>query len=182
MQLPLQITFRNVSASDPIDAYVRQRAAKLGTFYKRITGCRVAVEAPHRRRRSGRHWRVRIDLTVPGHEIVVSRVPEDSVANQDVYAAIDQAFDEAGRRLEDHIRRIRDVMPHESEYRTGRVTKLWGFEGYGFLAGADGTEVYFHRNAVRSGAFDRLHIGSKVRFLEEMGDKGPQASAVVPSD
>lgn len=116
MDLPLQVTLRNHSSSPAIDTYVRSRAAKLGTFYGRITRCHVAVEAPHRHRRGGRPWRVRIDLTVPGHEIVVSRTPDLNLANHDVYAAIDQAFDEAGRQLEDYIRRLRDVKRHAGRY------------------------------------------------------------------
>jgi cold shock CspA family protein len=50
---------------------------------------------------------------------------------------------------------------------------------YGFIAAKDGSETYFHRNSVRHRAFDRLQIRSKVRFVEEMGEKGPQASTVT---
>jgi cold shock CspA family protein len=35
-------------------------------------------------------------------------------------------------------------------------------------------EIYFHRNAVLDGAFDRLSIGSEVAFVEEEGEKGPR--------
>jgi ribosomal subunit interface protein len=183
MELPIQITFRGIPQSDAIDAYVRDRAAKLETFSARITGCRVAVEAPHQHQQSGRPYRVRIDLTVPGGELVVNNAPDENPINQDAYAAIDQAFDQMGRRLQDHLRRQRgDVKPHEEAYRDGRVKKLWTYEGYGFLETADGSEVYFHRNSVLNGAFDRLKIGAKVRFIEEIGDKGPQASTVTFHD
>ena len=48
----------------------------------------------------------------------------------------------------------------------------------GFIEAADGGEIYFHRNAVLDGAFDRLVVGSEVVFVEEEGDKGAQASTV----
>jgi ribosomal subunit interface protein len=183
MMQPLQITFRDIDHSDALEAYVRQRADKLDTFFPRIVGCHVALESPHRRRHAGRHYRVRIDLTVPGNEIVVSHAPSDALTNQDLYAAIDQAFDQVGRRLEDHARRTRgDVKVRAEPYRYGRVVKHFGYEGYGFIASAETGEVYFHRNSVQNNAFDRVKVGSLVRFVEELGDKGPQASTVVLAD
>jgi cold shock CspA family protein len=179
MQLPVQITFHGIAPSDAIEAHVRKCTDKLETFAGRVTGCRVTVEAPHRHQQTGRHYRVRIDLTVPGAEIVVGRAPDEDLTNEDVNAAVDQAFDRMQRRLEDHIRRQRgDVKPHASEYSAGRVTKLWSYEGYGFLETADGSEVYFHRNSVLNDGFEQLKVGSAVQFIEEVGEKGPQASSV----
>jgi ribosomal subunit interface protein len=180
MPLPIQITFRDIPHSDAVEAYVRDRAAKLETFSGRITGCRVVVEAPHKHQKSGRHFRVRVDLTVPRGEVVVSHAPDENPTNEDAYAAIDDAFDRVGRRLEDHVRRQRgDVKPHDGAYRAGRVSKLWSYQGYGFLETPDGAEIYFHRNSVLRDAFGRLEIGSTVRFIEEDGKKGPQASTVT---
>lgn len=179
MTLPIQVTFRDMTPSDAVEAYVRRRAAKLEVFSARITGCRVAVEAPHRHQRTGWRFRVRIDVSVPGSEVVVSHTPQDDATYENAYAAVDDAFDRLGRRLEDYVRRQRgDVKTREDPYRDGRVSKLWTDEGYGFIE-ADGTEIYFHRNSVRHHAFDRLTIGSAVRFVEEAGEKGPQASTVT---
>lgn len=177
--MPIRITFRDMTPSDAIEQYVRQRAEKLETFAARITGCHVTIEMPHRHQRSGRHFRVVIDVTVPGAEIVVANAAENDV-NEDVYAAVDAAFDRAGRRLEDWMRRQRnDVKPHDTEYRPARVVKLWSYEGFGFLETPDGAEVYFHMNSVLDGAWNRLAIGSEVRFIEALGEKGPQASTVA---
>jgi len=60
----------------------------------------------------------------------------------------------------------------------GRVSKLFAHEGYGFIATGEGREVYFHRNSVLNGGFDRLDVGTRVRFAEEAGKEGPQASTV----
>jgi ribosomal subunit interface protein len=178
--MQVYITFRAIPHSDAIEACVRQHAAKLETLSGRITGCHVAVESPHRHKQTGKQFRVRVDLVVPGSEIVVSHVQGDDVANNDAYAAVDEAFDRISRRLEDHIQRQRGEVKHrESAYRTGRVAKVWSYEGFGFTETEDGGEVYFHRNAVTEHAFDKVAIGSAVRFIEEAGDKGPQASTVV---
>jgi len=58
------------------------------------------------------------------------------------------------------------------------VVKIFPGEGYGFLEDDEGREIYFHRNSVLDGAFQRLEVGSEVRFAEEAGEKGPQASSV----
>ncbi len=179
MQLPLQITFHGVPHSDAIEQYVRTRAEKLDTFAPRLMSCRVAIEMPHKHAHHGEHYRVRVDITLPGGEIVVERVPGADHAYEDLHAAIDAAFDDAGRRLQDFVRRQRgDVKPHERS-RHGVVTKLFSYEGYGFLRTPEGEELYFHRNAVLDGAFDRLKLEARVRFVEDTAESGPHASTVA---
>lgn len=180
MQTPLQITFRGVPSTEPIESYVRRRADKLERFFDRITGCHVMIETPHRHKRHGHHHRVRIDLIVPGDELVVARDPAERKVNEDLYASIDAAFDDAQRLLEDHVRTQRgDVKPRVAPSRHGRVAKLYTYEGYGFIEPPEGGEIYFHRNSVLNDGFGRLAIGTRVRFVEEDGVKGPQASTVA---
>jgi ribosomal subunit interface protein len=174
MKLPLQITTRNVSISEVVKDDIREKAAKLDHFSDHIMGLRVMVEAPHRHHRQGVRYLVRIDITTPGTELVIKRQP-----HEDIYVAVRDAFDAARRKLEDYERRIRrDVKFHESMPHA-RVSKLFLGEGYGFLETPDGHEVYFHRNSVLNGAFDRLTVGTEVRFVEKLGEKGPQASTVA---
>jgi ribosomal subunit interface protein len=113
MHLPLQITFHEIAHSDAVEDYVRKRAAKLDMLSERITRCRVALEQPHRHARHGGHFRVRVDVTLPGGEVVATRSPDDAKTYEDLYAAIDSAFDDVARRVQDFIQRQRgDVKPH----------------------------------------------------------------------
>lgn len=96
MKLPLQITSRNVSLSDAAEQAIREKAAKLDHFYDRIMGCRVLVEAPHRHQNQGNQYNVRLDITVPGSEIVIKREE-----NEDLYIAIRDAFEAAQRKVKD---------------------------------------------------------------------------------
>jgi ribosomal subunit interface protein len=179
MTLPPQITFHGVTQSDAIADYIAKRAEKLDTFYDRIQSCRVAVEAPHKHKHEGRPYRIRVDLAVPGSEIAVSR-DSSAVANEDVYAAIDAAFDDAQRRLQDYARLRRgDVKVHEEQSKHGNVTKLFPQEGYGFLQTEEGDELYFHRNSVLNEAWGRMQVGARVRYVEAEGDDGLHASTVV---
>jgi len=107
MQQPLQITFRNMDASAAIEDDIRDKAGKLEQFCDQIMGCRVMVEALHRHHHKGHLYHLRIDLTVPGHEIVVSRDPAKHQAHEDPYVAVRDAFDAARRQLEDYVR-VRD--------------------------------------------------------------------------
>ena len=71
----LQTTFRNVDASPAVEARVQEEAEKLGKYFERITSCRVIVEAPHRHHLHGESFHIRIELRVPGKELVVAHEP-----------------------------------------------------------------------------------------------------------
>jgi len=110
MQIPLQVTFRNLTHSDAIEAEVRKRATKLEQFCDHITSCRVTVETVGKHQHQGRRYNVHVDLTVPGGEMVIAHNHSD----EDVYVAIRDALDAAKRRLEDLVRRQRgQVKQHE---------------------------------------------------------------------
>lgn len=173
MQTPLRITIRDLPPSAAIENHIREKAAKLEQFYPRIMGCRVVVETPGKHKHQGRLFNVRIDLTVPGGELVVGRD-----LNEDMYVALRDAFDAARRRLEDYGRRQRgEVKSHELASR-GRVARLFPEAGYGFIEAHDGREIYFHRDKVVTPDFARLEVGTEVQFIEEMAGEGRQAKRV----
>jgi ribosome-associated translation inhibitor RaiA len=118
MQIPLQITFRDMTPSAAVEARIRERAVELDQYYDRIMRCHVVVHAPHRHHHQGKLFHVRIDLTVPGGELVVNREPAAHHAYEDVFVTIRDAFDAAQRQLADHARRLRgDVKAHETPRR-----------------------------------------------------------------
>ncbi len=102
MKIPLQVTFRDIAPSDAVEIRIREKADKLGRFYDRIMGCRVVIEMPQRHKHQGKLHSVRIDLTVPGAELVANHTQ-----HEDVYVAIRDAFTAMTRQLEDHARRQR---------------------------------------------------------------------------
>ena len=196
MKSRLQITFRNMKPSKEIEELIRAGAAKLDALYSQLVGCRVMVEIPHRHHKKGSPYHVRIDLTVPQGEIIVKREPslsararqlgereirknaEVQIPHKDLRFAISDAFKAAARRLQDYARRQRgDIKTHES-LPEARVSQIFPQQGYGFLASDDGREIYFHKNSVLGRVFPRLKVGAIVTFVEEPGEKGPQASNV----
>ena len=182
MDIPLQISFRNMDRSEAVEAKVREKAAKLENYYSHISSCRVVIEAPERRRRKGKLYHVRVEIGVPGTELVANRHPKDKHEHEDVYVAVRDAFDAARRQLEDFARKQTGrVKTHEPALH-GKVLRLFSQEGYGFIAASDGREIYFHRNSVVGQAFDGLEVGSEVRLVvaERESAEGPQATTVDP--
>jgi cold shock CspA family protein/ribosome-associated translation inhibitor RaiA len=174
MIIPLQITSRDTELDDRMRQEIAERVEKLDKVYDRIMRCRVVVEEPKRHPHEGKLYNVHIMLTVPGAELVTKRE-----ANKDLPIAIRDSFQAARRSLEEFAREQRgDVKTHEEPPR-GRINALFPDRGYGFLTAPEGYDVYFHRNSVVNGDFDKLAVGMDVRFAEEMGEKGPQASSVV---
>ena len=182
MQIPLQVTFRDIDPSPAIEADIREKVERLERLFGRITSCRVVIEAHHRTHRKGTLYNCVVDITVPGREIAVGRVGPQDHAHEDVYVAIRDAFDAASRRLEDHARRMRgDVKTHAAPIH-GKVVRLFPTEGFGFVALSDGQEIYFHRNSVVDDKFTALAVGAEVRVVvaENESEQGPQASTVTP--
>lgn len=101
--------------SDAVEAHVLRRAGKLDTFYDRITACHVVVESPHRHHQHGPRFNVRIDLAVPGCELVVDRNPAENTKHDDMHATIEDAFDDAERMLSEHARKKRGARRETRE-------------------------------------------------------------------
>ncbi|MGA8312902.1 MAG: cold shock domain-containing protein, partial [Terriglobales bacterium] len=146
--------------------------------------------------RKGNACHIRIDLTMPGGELVIKPQPslrtrawltgktrsakqfELDTPHKNVRLAIAAAFKAAGRRLQDYAgRQNGHVKTHEAT-PIAQITRLIPSEGYGFLTTQDGREVYFHQDSVLNRGYSRLRVGTKVTFAEEAGEKGPQASTV----
>lgn len=180
MQIPLQITFRDMEPSTAVEAGIREKAGKLEQFYDHIMSCQVVVEAPHSHHHKGNLYQVRINMTVPDGELLVNHGHHhQDHSHEDVYVAIRDAFDAMKRQLEDYARKRRGKTKKHESPAHGRVLALVPEEGYGRIETPDERVIYFHRNSVLDNGFDKLEVGSEVRFVEEMGERGPQASTVT---
>jgi len=175
MRIPLQTTFRNMPHSDAIEAKINEKSEKLDRFYDRIMGCRVVVEESQGRRHQGKLYCVRIDITVPGKELAVTRQE-----NEDAYVAVRDAFNAAARLLDEHGRQKHGVVKTHAEPAVGRIIRIFPESAYGFIKTPDAREIYFHQNSVLDEIdFGNLKFGTEVTFIEEQGKEGPQAARVT---
>jgi cold shock CspA family protein len=194
--IPTQINFRGLAHSETIEADIHERIAWLEQFYGGIVRCRVLVEIPHRHRHDGRHFQIRIDITVPGGApIVVSHEPslhgplkdvgeaehckdtEIEAVHRYAHVAIHEAFDVARRQLQDFAREQRGLVKTHEVPAHGEIAEISAVDGHGFI-GAGERQIYFTRASVLDAAFDELEVGTSIAFVEEEGEKGPQASTV----
>ena len=120
MQIPLQITFHGIDHSDAVEERIREKVGKLDQLFDRITSCRVMIEVHHRNtsslHRKGEPFHIRIDVTVPGAELIVKRDPKDSHVNEDIFVALKEAFGNMERQLKDYVTKLRgDIKTHAAQ-------------------------------------------------------------------
>jgi cold shock CspA family protein len=181
MKVPLEVTCKGFARTEELDTLLTEKVEHLERYHPHIMSCRVGLERPETRARSGAQYYVRLSLRVPpGHEIVVRRGFEEGAVGNNLPTLIRQAFEAAERELRELFRQQhRQVKSHEEQaIKTGLIVRLFHDQGYGFIKLESGDEIYFHRNAVLHNKFERLVIGTRVRYVVEDGLKGLQASTV----
>ena len=178
MKIPLQITFRHMDHSPVLESRIRDLAGRLEKFSPQIMHCHVVIEAPHQHQHQGQVFDVHVDLTVPGREIAIRRAGPADPSHTDPYVALRDAFRAVRRKLQDYERERRQDIKTHAEMPHGRICELHPEQNCGRIETDDGRFVYFHRNSVLGHAFEKLTPGTEVRFSEEPGEVGPQASTV----
>ncbi len=187
MQVPLEIAFHNVEHSDWAEDEIRNHVARLEDIYKRLTSCRVRVDQRANNAQQTIPPVVRIEIGLPGHkDIVVAHEPEHlqrKYQRPDLHHAINEAFRIAARQLSEFKDKLADrtksAATHEAANEfLGQVAEMAPEKDHGFVMTKEGGLLYFHRNAVLIGDFDRLRRGDAVSYVEEVGDTGPIATKI----
>src|SRR5262245_48549211 len=104
MLLSLELRQKDVTLPPAMADEVMERARRLERHVDRITRCRVTIEGSGKHHRQG-WYSVKIDLLVPGTEIVIHK---QEALNLDL--ALKKAFEAAERRLEDRQSRRRGFV------------------------------------------------------------------------
>lgn len=184
MERPLQLSFRNMDSSPALENAIRERVSRLEDFHSNIIGCRVVAEVPHRS--SAGHkppLALSVEVEVGGRPLIVAKDNEARrEAKNDQLAVVTHVFEAVERQLRDTADVQRHRVKHSAaEGETGVVLRLFPDQGYGFVQVGNGSDLYFTRNAVAGGNFDRLSEGTMVQVTQATGEgpMGPQASSVA---
>ncbi len=110
MTIPVQITFRHMESSDAVETRVRELADHLGVFSDKIVSCRVVVDSPHRHHHQGKVFNVKVQLAMPGEDVVVDMERPDRDNHEDVYVVIRDAFDAAKRQVKQRMSLLRNEV------------------------------------------------------------------------
>jgi cold shock CspA family protein/ribosome-associated translation inhibitor RaiA len=183
MQTAPELIFHDVERTNWVENYILERVQRLDKFADGIISCRVALTQEQASHHKGNRYSVMVEVrTPPNHDLAARKAKVIRDMPAQLPALINLAFGAIERQLKKtaalrrgdgkHLEKRHDGQPH------GIVEKLFD-EGYGFLRALDDDrQVYFHRNSVLHGDFERLEIGTEVRFTPQDGDEGPQASSV----
>lgn len=175
--VPFEIAYENMEASPAAEVHVLRGIRRLEKVAPDLVSVRVTLARRNPRRRTGDLYDVNLHLSLPGPDVVVSRTPTPHHEDEDLVLAIGEAFEKARRKVvEQHAVERGDVKQHDASLK-GTVSDL--FPDYGFIRGADGRIVYFHRNSVPDGEWDRFELGDRVLFADEPGEEGPHATTVT---
>jgi len=186
MQIPIEIAFHNLPKSDWAENEIRDHVSRLEEIYDRLTTCRVRVDQRASNVNNSIPPVVRIEMSVPGHnDIVVAHEPDHlqrKFQTPDLHNAINEAFRIAERRLTQYKDQLQDratAAGHDAANSyLGQVAEITPAKDFGFLLTASGGLLYFHRNSMLSGDFDRIRVGAEVHYVEDVGDTGPIATKV----
>ncbi|MBM3383159.1 MAG: HPF/RaiA family ribosome-associated protein [Betaproteobacteria bacterium] len=178
MTIYTEIAFRGMEPSAAIEQLIHKRVKKLELMFSHVAACRVVIEAPHKHRIRGNLFHVRIDLSAPQSELVSSRDIGMNIAHEQLHVALRDAFSALRNQLLKHkqILRVDYHLPDALPFATVKV--ISHIDDYGILETNESREIFFHRNSVVDGEFDKIRVGDVLRFAEELGEKGPQASSV----
>ena len=201
MQTTPEITFKGLERTTSIDKLITRGIAKLEQVCNYIISTRITVEQIQTRHRTDNPYRILIEISIRDRpDIVVERLSNkikktvedpDKINSRPVRkrngredalpAFIISTFDSARRELEKIIEKQRGaVKVHPQQRAQAMVEKIFRDQEYGFLRASDGQSVYFNRNSVLHDHWEHLKVGTAVRYTQEVGDKGLQASIVEP--
>jgi cold shock CspA family protein/ribosome-associated translation inhibitor RaiA len=178
MQTPPEIKFHDVDRSQWVETYILERVQHLERFAEGITTCHVTLGQEAAKHNKGNRYSVMVEVRLPpNHDLAAKKQKIVHDMPTQLPALINLAFGAIEKQVKKtaQIRRA-DVKRHDGEPH-GLVAEL-SPDGYGFIRSFDNRDVYFHRNSVLHGDFERLTVGAEVRFSAEQGDEGPQASSV----
>jgi cold shock CspA family protein len=181
MQIPLELNFHDVPRSTWSEGLIRNRVARLERYADDIISRHVIVSRPHKHQRKGNPYRISIETRLPRNRRLTVVAEPNEVHDQDarLQPVVASAFSAMEKRLKSTgAAHRRDALRPAPQEQRGLVVRLFENDGYGFLRTPDGEERYFHRNAVLHDDFQRLAVGTEVRFESGDGEEGPAASSV----
>jgi len=180
MQVAPEVIFKGLDRSPWVEGYVAERLQHLEKFSPDITRCHVTLAREQSSHRKGNRYSVMVEVRVPRqHDLAVRKQKDIRDMDTQLPAVINQAFGAIEKQLKKTVAlRRHDEKMHDGQPR-GMVEKVFAEEGYGFIRTLEADrQFYFHRNSVLHDDFERLTVGTEVRFTPEQGEQGPQATSV----
>ncbi|MGY3621947.1 HPF/RaiA family ribosome-associated protein [Bradyrhizobium sp. USDA 10063] len=179
MQTTAQIEFEDLTPPPDLQAAIEQHIFELEKLYGRVTAGRITMRRPLGRHEPGGQYQVSIRLVLSnGREVNVGRTLKQDERYADLTYAVDNTFNLARSQLQS---KEHPMVSGQTRFSEGEPvgTVVWIDPGaeFGFLESANGQEIYFSFISVVEGRAN-ITVGSRVSYVEELGEDGLQALAV----
>ncbi len=172
--MDIQIEARNVTLLPEWEEKANEEIAKItGHFPGLIHHLRVYIIGTKHHRHG--FFEIHIIASVPQETIMVKRKGER------VRLLIVKCFDNLDRQIKGYNRKRQGITKHHTIHPVASIKKIFHEKGYGFIETTSGEEIYFQRNAVKNISFKDLKVGDPIRYEEELGEKGAQATWLKPA-
>lgn len=182
MDVPIEISFKDIEKSEALEGLIREKIAKLEQFHSHVVSCRVVVFIPHHRSVEPQPIAISVEVALPGSKMIVAKAEDNRESGRGGNAVlVSTVFDKVLRQIKDENRIMQgEVKAHASAGTTGRIARLFPEQNYGFVEVVGSPDLYFTRNAVQDGDYDDLAVGDMVQvtIATDEGPMGPQASSV----
>lgn len=172
-----EITFPDFEPSEAIKTDIEKYLKKVEQFYDKVIFCHVWVRAPHRHQR--KHiYHINIQLDIPGEDIIINNEPEKDYSHIDIHVAIRDAFGALRKILMKKIKTKKTKIKTFETHEYGFIKSFDPIQEFGFIVDSLGREIYFHKNSILNFNAHELKPGLKVRYNEELGDKGQHVTSM----
>jgi ribosome-associated translation inhibitor RaiA len=190
MMVPvIEIAFQHLDKNPWAEDVIRRRIGKLERIFSRLVSCRVHIDQPVKSSTRGSPPVVRIEMGIPDRRDLVVRLEPDDLQQKFQSPDLRNAINEAFRIAEDRLAKLKGTTQDHTRatqqsgenLMVGEITEVVRDGDHGFLLTNTGSLLYFHRNSVISGDFSALQPGTRVHYVEALGDTGPAAIKVRES-
>ena len=184
MQEPLEISFRDVEKTEDLERLIEDRVEHLEKFCDYIVSVHVAVERPNKHPDEGSGFRVRLVARIPpGHECVADEHASHGSVQDELPMIIRRAFQALERQVKEIVERQREANREQpGEEPIGVVTVIDKTKRFGIVKTPAGRDVFFNDRAVLQNDFDRIEVGTTVRYVDQPDENGPRASTIAIVD
>jgi len=114
MTMASNVTYRDLDASEALNAIISKRLHKLERYCNDIQHSRVVLDSPHNHKHKGKEFRATVEIDLKGSPITISQ------NDPSIHVAVRDAFDVAERKLKSHAEQLQSKRQRKQRHDRSR--------------------------------------------------------------